>query len=411
MTANSRSVRKGNQIVSVGILLFLGLNFFSNVISILPVGLYYRFLLIIEIVLVLMSLSNRFTMCRTEAFYVFLIVMVQIAAYISTFIMEEYFCFDIHRLLMMVLMIIALFYNAKNMRITKKSFEQIMSLMLIASIVAILYNFYANNSYILPFNLSRIMLYTDRMKGFFLTRSNYCYVLCIGVAICMYRFKRNKLFYGVLFIVLLGNIVLTNARTSLIAILLMLVYEIWHSQYNRKLKQILYIVFLIMMFILIPWERVLSSFNHLGETYRLLFTRNDGGISSGRFDLWKLAIDDTNIVSFFIGHGIGSKDAYLASLQVGIGSFHNLYVDLFYEGGILLLVLFGYYYTIMISRIKKSGLDFKTKKLFYEIYLMTLFAGIGDAIASPFLLDTASVLSTLLLFTLPIALINDTSKI
>ena len=411
MTASSKSVRKGNQIVSFGILLFMGLNFFSNVINILPVGLYYRFLLVIEIVLILMSLSNRFVMYKREAFNVVFIVIVQIVAYIATITMEDYFCFDIHRLLMMVLMIIALFYNAKNMCITNKSFEQIMSWMLMASIVAILYNFYMNSSYILPFNLSRMMYYTDRMKGFFLTRSNYCYVLCIGVAICIYRFKRNKGFYGILFIVLLGNIVLTNARTSLIAVSVMLVYEIWHSRYNRKLKHILIIIFLIMTLVLIPWERVLDSLGYLGKNYELLFTRNNGGISSGRFDVWKLAIDDTNIVSFFIGHGIGSKDAYLNFLHVGIGSFHSLYVDLFYEGGILLLILFGYYYTIMIFQIKKSGLDFKTKKLFYEIHLMTLFAGIGDAIASPFMLDTGSVLSTLLLFTLPIALINGTSKI
>ncbi len=68
MTASSISVRKGNQIVSLGILLFMGLNFFSNVINILPVGLYYRFLLVIEIVLILMSLSNRFVMYKREAF-------------------------------------------------------------------------------------------------------------------------------------------------------------------------------------------------------------------------------------------------------------------------------------------------------------------------------------------------------
>lgn len=51
-------------------------------------------------------------------------------------------------------------------------------------------------------------------------------------------------------------------------------------------------------------------------------------------------------------------------------------------------------------------MNFNNKKLFFELFIVIGVSGFGDAIATPFLLDTSSLLATLLLFTCPITLIN-----
>lgn len=362
--------------------------------------------MLIEILLVLVSFFYHISVKRKEMYILIVLVILQIMAYVLTSFGDKYNCFDIHRLFLMTLMIYTLFLGIRKAYITTQYFEKMLSTILAFAVISTFYNLWANRHYILSLDLSIIMYYTDKMKGIFLTRSNYCYLLCIGIAICFFRFKRNKFIYSIMILILGSNILLTNARTSILAIIGMVAYESWSVESKNKRRQILLIILSTLVLFILPWRNIILSLSEFSQKYYLLFSRVNGGVVSGRFDIWKLALNDTSFWSFFIGHGIGSKDAYLNYINAGVGSFHSLYVDLFYEGGIAIFFVLASFLVVTIRKVKRSKLSFEAKKLIFELYIVSLISGFGDAIASPFLLDTSSVLSTLLLFTCPIALIN-----
>ncbi|CCY84169.1 o-antigen polymerase [Clostridium sp. CAG:149] len=394
-----------NSVIGVGVLLFFGMNVFTNAVSLIPSELYYRVLLLVELILAggTILVSRRLTKKSFQT--AVLIISVQILSYTFTTLMSGYVCLDLHRLLSMVLMILAMYYIPFHSYITRRFFERFLNGILLGGLLSIVYNMILNWQVIGSFNMSLIMVNTFKFKAIFLTRSNFCLLLCISSAICIYRRKKNTLFYSILLLIFTGNILLTNARTSILAVLAMFLYEIWNGKRGKRRKILLILIGGVILCFM-PWNAIIEKISTFVKEYPLLFVRNNSDITNGRLGLWKDALEGTNFLSVFIGHGIGAKDAYLSSLGSEYGSFHSMYVDLFFEGGFFLLSLFFFFIMTVIRSIKKSNLNFNNKKLFFELFIVIGVSGFGDAIATPFLLDTSSLLATLLLFTCPITLIN-----
>lgn len=87
-------------------------------------------------------------------------------------------------------------------------------------------------------------------------------------------------------------------------------------------------------------------------------------------------------------------------------SFHSSWIDLFYEGGMCLFLIYASVFIYVIKYVKNSTLSVIQKKMFYNFIIILLVSGIGDAIALPFMLDTSTIFSTLVFITFPICTVN-----
>lgn len=395
-------------IISSGIALFLLLNIACNIFGLISDNLYYRALLIIQIILAFMAyvlLNGHIKGNNTQWKIICFVITIQALAYYFNFLMEDYYLLDLHRLLAFACMLWILWVIPHYTYIDIKFFCRLLNFILMVGFFACIYNLVINWGIIKSFDIKIIMNYTTKFKSFFNSRSNFCLLLCIDSVICLYLHEKNKfkLVYIFYYLFFFGNIVLTNARTSIIVMVCITGFYMVQNK-TRKIYAILFSTGLLLV---LPWGQIFTEVVNFKTKYNLLFERNTGAdLSNGRFELWRNAWRGTNGVSFFIGHGIGSKDTYLSYINSSVLSFHNMWVDLFFEGGLIIVCLYINIIRDVVTRVKKSVLKSPEKHLFYNFFLVLILVGMGDAIGTLFFLDTFSIVTTLLFITCPLCLIN-----
>ena len=396
-------------VIKLGIYSFILLNIFTNAIKILPSGAYYRELLVIELlitIIVAMDFGFKIPIESSAKQKIVAIFLSQFLAYFFTMLFEKYDCFDIHRLIAFLLMYIVLFEAAKFGKITKRDFEQILKIIIIIGIVACFYNIFIHRDTILTFNLSKIMYYTSTYSAFFLTRSNFCLLLVVCYVISLYFYDLNKKrIFILLAVFFVGNVLLTTARTSIIILALITANYLFMKK-NGSARNIIIIILCGAILALLPWDSIILNFKNIMDKYSLIFRTNSSDFSNGRLELWWYAFKDMDLKSFLLGHGIGSKDAYLGMIGAIAYSFHSSWIDLFYEGGMCLFLIYASVFIYVIKYVKNSTLSVIQKKMFYNFIIILLVSGIGDAIALPFMLDTSTIFSTLVFITFPICTVN-----
>ena len=396
-------------VIKLGIYSFILLNIFTNAIKILPSGAYYRELLVIELlitIIVAMDFGFKIPIESSAKQKIVAIFLSQFLAYFFTTLFEKYDCFDIHRLIAFLLMYIVLFEAAKFGKITKRDFEQILKIIIIIGIVACFYNIFIHRDTILTLNLTKIMYYTSTYSAFFLTRSNFCLLLVVCYVISLYFYDLNKKrIFILLAVFFVGNVLLTNARTSIIILALITANYLFMKK-NGSARNIIIIILCGAILALLPWDSIILNFKNIMDKYSLIFRINSSDFSNGRLELWWYAFKDMDLKSFLLGHGIGSKDAYLGMIGAIAYSFHSSWIDLFYEGGMCLFLIYASVFIYVIKYVKNSTLSVIQKKMFYNFIIILLVSGIGDAIALPFMLDTSTIFSTLVFITFPICTVN-----
>lgn len=404
------------RIINYGIVSFFLLNILANIFGLFDGVLFYRAMLVLEIGIILcviIKLKGKMCGTRKEIIILAAIFGGQILAYLETCIFEKYFCFDIHRLILFILMVWVFWVVPRHVKIDMKYFIRLLYIILWLSIFATVYNLIINRNVILSFNLQTIMYYTSNFKSFFNTRSNYDLLLCIACAICLFFMKnekKGKIPYGLLFVYFMLNIILTNARTSIIVVILLLGFSLLMEK--KQHHKVFLFLAVVLLLILIPWNNILNYFDNFKQTYYLLFQHGGSStdVSNGRFELWKTAIDGMNIFNLIFGHGIGAKDAYLSHIGSSILSFHSMWVDMFFEGGILLIFFYVAIIIDVVVKTKRSNLPFQIKLLFYEFVLILVIAGCGDAVATLFTLDTSSILASVVFVACPLCIVNEKVK-
>ena len=400
-------------VIVFGIILHIALNVFTQAIPIISQTKYYSGLLIVELLMSCFAIykcQSQISMQNNNLDIVIYLGITQIIAYFANLFYENFDCFDIHRLSAFLIMVICTYCFAWNSKVEKIELEKFLDTFILITVIACIYNTIVNWLYIQSFNPLIMMSYTNRFTSFFQTRSNYCLFLCIAVAISLYKYRTSK---KILYIALISfftlNIIMTNARTSIITLVLMFLLHIFLTTKNKTTYLLfLPILFAVFIFSPIPWERFIGSLDSFTEKYYLLFSRASASddFSNGRMELWKFAFEDINPLNFVIGHGIGSKDAYLMFINASAASFHSIWIDLFFEGGLLFVVLYICLIAKIIKTVKTSLLNNDLKNMFYVFMSILIVSGFGDAIALPFMLDTSVIISTLLFITLPIASSN-----
>ena len=402
-------MKEYKKVIQFGIVSFMLLNIFTNVIKIFPSSLYYRLLLIIEILLIVIAcfvMGFRVSISKNCRYILILILFSQILAYIVDYFFEDYNCFDIHRLFAFIGMYLVIFEWSKKTHIDLNYLNKLNCIIVLLAIAASIYNLIIHRDTIFPFNLNHIMYYTSTYASFFLTRSNYALILTVAFSISIYNYEETKKFSWLISSVyMLMNILLTNARTSIITVAIVLLIFLF-LQKKSVVRNLLIVMCISFALVILPWNSIISKFFMLTSKYSLLFRTDKGDLSNGRFELWTMAFSDVNIFSFIFGHGIGAKDAYLESVSAFAKSFHSSWVDLFYEGGIILYMIYIHIFYTVINRVKKSFLSITKKRLFYSYFIILILCGFGDAVALPLMLDTSTIIASIMFISVPLNAVN-----
>lgn len=402
-----------NNLICFGVFTFFLLNIFTVALPILPIALYYRGLFVIEICLAIIGIIEfqfKLPCMKHVGFTIIIIIFFQLLSYGFDVVLEDFICFDIHRLLAFVLMYMILYECAKFGKISLCFYENFNTIILLFGLFACLYNIVINRESILTFNLSKIMYFTSMYKSFFLTRSNFCLLLTTCYTISIHRWeKEKKIVVLALAIFFAVNILLTNARTSILTISVVTILFLTYQK-KSNIRNIMLFLVICLVLVTLPWDSFLLKLNDLSQKYSLIFRTGSSDVSNGRFTLWKLVFDNINPVNLLIGHGIGSKDAYLSYIGEFATSFHSSWIDLFYEGGVTFIIIYAFVFYNVIQHVKYSHLSQPDKRLLYSYIVIVLLCGGGDAIALPFMLDTSTIFSTIMFITIPLTVANGSLK-
>lgn len=217
--------------------------------------------------------------------------------------------------------------------------------------------------------------------------------------------KRRSLIITVAFLVL--NIAITNSRTALVAALLSVLACVCFGSKNRVLIGFALGCASILVASLFLDELV----NHLG-TY---FSHYGGFDSaSARTDMWEFGVTElTESGMWLSGFGTGTQSVALTPL-FGVSSFHNMYIELLFEGGAIKL---GTYFILIVA----SAMHAKNSAAFVEAHMFRLFYlplliswlafSVFEAGATPFSTTFFSFAMSVFLVVLPRCYVGDAAPI
>lgn len=185
--------------------------------------------------------------------------------------------------------------------------------------------------------------------------------------------KTSKAVICLLFsFLVLYAIILTNKRSIFMITIVELTFIMLFPRMNGKLgKRIVTIIFVISVIVLYPlldtniimisfWNRLIG-----------LGTSSIAEYSNGRFEIYKAVLYGFD--NWIVGYGAGSSESVLAHA----GGLHNIYLQIFYENGLvgvaLWLVLFV---TNLLSAFKRSS-QAPNIMLLLSIYVQILFLTYG----------------------------------
>jgi O-antigen ligase len=149
-------------------------------------------------------------------------------------------------------------------------------------------------------------------------------------------------------------------------------------RYNKIIYSLIFILFLIIIiFLLLYFNIDVLLFNKLGRISNLIYNEwgNIDRVTSGRTIIWENAykmIGEFNVYNWIIGYGV---DMFAKQYQLIYGSLkppHNSYILIFFELGIVGLLLFLLFLVSLFYRIIKKN---RNIALFILIYLILAMFG------------------------------------
>lgn len=346
---------------------------------------------------------------RNDRIWLSIFGICQITMFFITSFQKDIVFFDIHKLLMCLGMIFCSCYVVSGEECSPKLLDKFCNLVLLFGVFATVYNIVINTNILKTGNLSIIMYYTWSFRAFFPARAAYGSFLAVCALIALMRAEQSKkkgmLFLFIWFAV---NILITAARAQCLALILGAIIYLLHSKKYRKFVFCgiaIGIVYLLIMGI--GW------FDEIKETYFMFFDHSRGrdtDITTGRLELWIQAFKNMGIANWLVGTGIGSKDTVMALNNVSIlgerlSSFHSGYIDLFFESGLLGILIWGRSITRTIKNIKSVCPD-NIKHFFVSVIVIFLVSCVFDSCYMIYTTDTMAAFSTLFAIALPNTVAN-----
>ena len=366
---------------------------------------YGNFMIEISTILyMLLKERGKIVLGKTGKTLIFSFIAFQILSYIITSIRLNITFFDIHKLMMSVGMMISCYYVAKNIECPESTFEKIIDIIMGIGIVSTIYNTILNIGYLSTINLSVIMYYGWNFRSFFPTRAVYGSFISICAIISLYRSeKRGRTLSLVLYCWFAISVIVTSARSQMIALILGSVVYLLHS---KKYKRVVIFGTILGVFLIVLPS--IGKFNQLYEKYFMFFDHSRGretDITTGRIELWLTALENMNVWSWIVGNGLGSKDTIMALnnvtiLGANLSSFHSGYIDLFFETGLFGLALWGNILVGTIKQLKK----YCPRNIFHFFISVLSIILVSNAFDSCYMIvstDTMTTFSSFVVVCLP----------
>lgn len=232
-------------------------------------------------------------------------------------------------------------------------------------------------------------------RSFFDSRNVFAYFCFLSSVAGMYLFyltKKKKYLLGMFFLAL--QIYATDSRTAMLILFLFYALCVFFSL--RKHEKFFFLIIcaclFICMFLFIDISVLVGRFYHESNT-----SFGDSGLL--RLNMWRSGIGcliSKRAVIF--GFGFGSQVPYLVP-KFDLGSFHNAYMDVFFQGGFILLGVYLY----MIVKVFRSIFMIKNKgykNISTSFIIVFLLGCLFDSSAMLFSSNYEAVLSTLMVCTL-----------
>ena len=207
--------------------------------------------------------------------------------------------------------------------------------------------------------------------------------------------RRKSLAIAVVFLLL--QIAITNSRTAFVAALISVLACVILTSKNRLL-----LCLSLGCAILLG----VSLFSDALSSHLSAFFSHYGGFdsASARTDMWEYGLSELSEYGMWLsGFGTGTQDVVLSPL-FGVSSFHNMYVELMFEGGVIKI---GTYLLLIAGSVllAKSNSAFAEWRLFRTLYLPLLISWLAFSMlesgATPFSTTFFSFLTSVLLVMLP----------
>lgn len=412
-------ISKNNYTINMfylSVVLELLMIFITNTIAKSVYGFYIYVLFFIEGIIIvygLFMLRKGHGLKLSEGLIILLFIITQVLALLWSSIRYDVILFDFHKVLLYAGMIGTCYFVAKRYSCSYNVLDVILDFLIWTGIIACIYNLIVNRHYLASKDLSSVMHYTWNFRSFFFTRATYgIYVSMASIAALVKSERKNSKWLLILNVFLIGNVLITAARAEIIAVTLGTILYLSYSKKYRKFI-IFGILVLVLLLITINLERLKNDLDNLMETYYIFFNHSQSGktdITTGRFYLWNLAFQSNDIFTFILGHGIGSKDTLMKAWNVTVldemlTSFHNGYVDLYFETGILGVSFLGACLIKIFRQVKKYCRK-DIAHFFYAILAVWMLVNMADSNMLPFTTDRFTPFATFMVITLPLTVAN-----
>lgn len=224
---------------------------------------------------------------------------------------------------------------------------KIHKIIIFISIVAAIYAMIVQKQYIANlFSTERGMLEQWLYRSFFITRNNYACMCLLGGMSSMLMWSSTQkgiyLFWQLLF---LFQILCTNSRNAIVALLIFYAVIIWNKASKKGI--VITLLFISLPIVVFNWKEIFEYVSTHFYHYDIVRSADSSQI---RIIMWKDILKNIFLEGTFIfGYGSEYSSQYLLE-QYGLESAHNVFFEILFSGGICKLGI----YLFLLLRIRKK---------------------------------------------------------
>lgn len=285
------------------------------------------------------------------------------------------------------------FSNSPNLN--RNQIHRLFRLILVISIISYIYAFVFQYNHFTELIKGNNIPYNSWMYVSFFRQRNifaaYSYLAAFS-AFFLYNSTRKRI-YLICLLICIFQIYLTHSRTALMATLVMITMYFYMKHKNTNIIYVCFITMVAMYF---------YAFNRIDDGNGLFFHQAEGGVDSGliRLFMWRdcieLLVSDT---SFLYGYGMGAIGHFLLP-SYSVGSSHNSFIDVLFDGGITFLFLQLTTLKKIISLTNNLS-DYETRITYLSFEISFLFNSLLEAGMILYASNFFSLTATLLLVYIP----------
>lgn len=219
----------------------------------------------------------------------------------------------------------------------------------------------------------------------------YAGFLSLACIVSLYiYFTEVKKRYAFLFILFFGFLILSQSRTAIISLifsfgvsLFILIIKdnfIYRKKIHHKLFKL--VTFFVIIFIFITLLMIFLylygiDFSYF-ERFESLFSKNLDKMTAGRTTIWVNSLKMMNRKDYIIGKGFTSFRKEYKSSYVKDYPAHNIYIDVFFELGLIGLVLIVSYFIKLYSFVFNKKTNYYNKWFLLVLINYVFIFGFGN---------------------------------